>query len=74
MASIESLGKFLQNCNQKEVGKYIFASSLLLNVGDIHIEPEEKIVKIRYRMDGILQTVAEIPITEYPSLLGGIKF
>ena len=74
MGSIESLGKFIQNSNQKEAGKYIFASSLLLNVGDIHIEPEEKTVKIRYRMDGILQTVAEIPITEYPSLLGSIKF
>jgi len=74
MTSIESLGKFLQGSNQKEMGKYLFASSLLLNVGDIHIEPEEKTVKIRYRMDGILQTVAEIPINEYPSLLGSIKF
>jgi len=74
MTSIESLGKFLQNSNQKEVANYIFASSLLLNVGDIHIEPEEKVVKIRYRMDGILQTIAEIPINEYPSLLGNIKF
>ena len=74
MTSIDSLGKFIQNSNQKEVAKYLFASSLLLNVGDIHIEPEEKVVKIRYRMDGILQTIAEIPITEYPSLLGSIKF
>jgi type IV pilus assembly protein PilB len=74
MSSIENLGKFLQDSNQKEVAKYIFASSLLLNVGDIHIEPEEKSVKIRYRMDGILQTIAEVPINEYPSLLGSIKF
>ena len=74
MNSIESLGKFIQTANQKEVGKYLFASSLLLNVGDIHIEPEEKDVKIRYRMDGILQTIAQIPLNEYPSLLGGIKF
>jgi type II secretory ATPase GspE/PulE/Tfp pilus assembly ATPase PilB-like protein len=74
MSSIASLGKFIQSGNQKEIGKYIFASSLLLNVGDIHIEPEEKDVKIRYRMDGILQTIAEIPLNEYPSLLGSIKF
>jgi type II secretory ATPase GspE/PulE/Tfp pilus assembly ATPase PilB-like protein len=45
-----------------------------MGVGDIHIEPEEKSVKIRYRMDGILQTIAEIPSNEYPSLLGSIKF
>lgn len=74
MGSMESLGKFIAESNQKEVAKYIFASSLMLNVGDIHIEPEEKDVKIRYRMDGILQTVATIPLNEYPSLLGNIKF
>ena len=74
MKSIESLGKFIADANQQDIAKYIFASSLLLSVGDIHIEPEEKAVKVRYRMDGILQTVAEIPLNEYPSLLGSIKF
>lgn len=74
LAPIESLKKLIEESNQKSSAKYIFASSLLLNVGDIHIEPEEKSVKIRYRMDGILQTIAEIPLNEYPSLLGSIKF
>lgn len=74
IAPIESLKKLIEQSNQKSSAKYIFASSLLLNVGDIHIEPEEKSVKVRYRMDGILQTIAEIPLNEYPSLLGSIKF
>jgi type IV pilus assembly protein PilB len=74
MPSIEALGEFIQSANQKNVAKYVFASSLLLNVGDIHIEPEEHAVKIRYRVDGILQTIAEIPLTEYPSFLGTIKY
>ncbi|EKD46508.1 MAG: hypothetical protein ACD_67C00211G0004, partial [uncultured bacterium] len=74
MKSMDSLKQLLQSSNQKNSAKYIFASSLILNVGDIHIEPEEKSVKIRYRMDGILQTIAEIPLNEYPSLLGSIKF
>ena len=74
MTSMDKLKSFIETANQKSSAKYIFGSSLLLNVGDIHIEPEEKTVKIRYRMDGILQTIAEIPINEYPSLLGTIKF
>jgi type II secretory ATPase GspE/PulE/Tfp pilus assembly ATPase PilB-like protein len=74
ISPIESLKELIENSNQKSSAKYIFASSLLLNVGDIHIEPEEKSVKVRYRMDGILQTIAEIPLNEYPSLLGSIKF
>ncbi|EKD58671.1 MAG: hypothetical protein ACD_56C00074G0005 [uncultured bacterium] len=74
MTSIETLGQLIQSTNQKNIAKYVFASSLMLNVGDIHIEPEENDVKIRYRMDGILQTIATIPLTEYPSFLGTIKF
>ncbi len=72
--SIEKLGELIKGANQKAIAKYIFASSLLLGVGDIHIEPEEKDVKIRYRIDGILQTIATIPLDEYPSFLGEIKF
>lgn len=74
MKSIDMLGKFIQGANQKLAGKYLFASGLLLNAGDIHIEPEAEDVKIRFRIDGILQTIAEIPLTEYPTLLGSIKF
>jgi len=74
MVSIESLGKLIESANQKDIAKYIFAASLLLNVGDIHIEPEEKDVKIRFRIDGILQTIAQVPLNEYPSILGEIKF
>ena len=74
VTSLDNLKKMIEGANQKERGRLIFASSLLLGVGDIHIEPEEKGVKVRYRMDGILQTIATIPLDEYPSFLGEIKF
>ncbi len=74
MTSIETLGNLIKASNPKDVARYIFASSLLLEVGDIHLEPEEKEVKIRFRIDGILQTITEVPLTEYPSILGEIKF
>jgi type II secretory ATPase GspE/PulE/Tfp pilus assembly ATPase PilB-like protein len=51
----------------------IIATALLLNAGDIHIEPEESSVNIRYRIDGILQDVAQIPMNEYPQFMGNIK-
>jgi type IV pilus assembly protein PilB len=49
------------------------AMGLMLAAGDVHIEPEESTVRIRYRIDGILQDYGEIPITEYPHLIGNIK-
>ncbi|EKE16001.1 MAG: hypothetical protein ACD_11C00056G0001 [uncultured bacterium] len=74
ISSVEKLAQLIRQSNQKNVAKYIFASSLLLGVGDIHVEPEQDDVKIRYRIDGILQTIATIPLNEYPGFLGEIKF
>jgi type IV pilus assembly protein PilB len=71
--SFEKLGKLISSSNQKEIVKIVFASALLLEAGDIHIEPEENDVKIRLRIDGILQTAGIIPLNEYPTLLGEIK-
>lgn len=73
ISSFEVLGKLIRESNQKEVLKVVFASALLLEAGDIHIEPEENDVKIRLRIDGILQTAGTIPLNEYPSFLGEIK-
>ena len=53
--------------------KIVFAVSIIMGVGDIHIEPGVSDVKIRYRIDGILQSVASIPLTDYPNFLGEIK-
>ncbi len=71
--SFEQLGKFIQESNQKDMLRYVLAAGLLLSAGDIHIEPEEKCVLIRFRIDGILQNVAQIPLNEYPTFLGQIK-
>ena len=40
---------------------------------DIHIEPFEKIVKVRYRIDGDLQERAEFPINSYAAISARIK-
>lgn len=72
-ASVKKLSGLIRRVNQKDILKITFASALLLEAGDIHIEPGENEVKIRFRIDGILQTVGTIPLNEYPALLGEIK-
>lgn len=57
----------------KDLNKIIFSAATLMNVGDIHIEPETNNVKVRFRIDGILHTVATFPLNEYPNVLGEIK-
>jgi type IV pilus assembly protein PilB len=74
IASFETLTRYIQTVPQKDALKAIFAAAIQLKVNDVHIEPAENTVLIRFRIDGILQTVATLPMNEYPSVLGEIKF
>ncbi len=69
----KKLEAIIQSSKTSSANKIVFAAAILLRVGDIHIEPEATDVKIRFRIDGILQTIALLPLTEYPNLLGEIK-
>ncbi len=40
---------------------------------DIHIEPREKTVKVRYRVDGILHDEMNLPLHIHPALVSRIK-
>lgn len=51
----------------------ILGGSLVLNASDLHLEPEEENTKIRVRIDGLLQDIAEIEKTTYESLLSRLK-
>lgn len=71
--NLADLEKNLLSSKSSDISKIIFAAACILGVNDIHIEPEEKDVKIRFRIDGILQTAASLPLSEYPNILGEIK-
>ena len=40
---------------------------------DIHIEPQEHGLEVRYRVDGLLQNAASLPISLHPALVSRIK-
>ena len=73
ISSFEKINKLINSSNPKEVARIMLACALIMKAGDIQIEPGEKDVKIRYRIDGMLQTVSTIPLNGYPALLGEIK-
>lgn len=51
----------------------MIAGALALSASDIHIEPEEKYVRIRFRLDGALINVFEFDTETYELLLSRIK-
>ena len=51
----------------------IIKEAVPFRASDIHIEPFEKTVKVRYRIDGDLQIRAEFPIESYPAICARLK-
>lgn len=51
----------------------IIENAVRMKASDIHIEPFEKFVRVRYRVDGNLQKVLEIPKETQGSLITRIK-
>lgn len=43
-----------------ETLEVIFAGALALKASDIHIEPEEQVVRLRYRLDGVLIDIFDL--------------
>lgn len=52
----------------------VIATALKINASDIHIEPEETSARIRFRIDGVLQEVANIDSKIYKQINSRLKF
>jgi type IV pilus assembly protein PilB len=51
----------------------IFERALEQRASDIHIEPKGERISIRFRVDGILRTIVELPTAVLPSLVTRLK-
>lgn len=51
----------------------IVAGALAIDASDIHLEPEETYVRLRYRLDGVLQDLIRFDNETYALLLSRIK-
>lgn len=56
-----------------ETLELIFAGALALGASDIHIEPEEESIRLRYRLDGVLQDVMDLERFIYERSMSRLK-
>jgi type II secretory ATPase GspE/PulE/Tfp pilus assembly ATPase PilB-like protein len=64
----------ITNVPTTKVVDTLLTGAVKVGASDIHIEPVEDGVRIRYRMDGILHTVADFKADILSSLLSRLKF
>ncbi|MFZ5982101.1 MAG: GspE/PulE family protein, partial [Patescibacteria group bacterium] len=56
-----------------EVLNVLMSGAYKLSASDIHIEPQEKSIRLRYRIDGVLHDVVDLPIGIFRSIVSRIK-
>jgi len=71
--NMEDASNKLAKVGNKEKINMIIALALTHDAGDIHLEPTEQTVKIRFRIDGILHDMASLPRDQYLPMLSQIK-
>jgi type IV pilus assembly protein PilB len=73
LSDMPSLPNKLKEIPAKELISIILALAIKSNTGDIHIEPSEKNVKLRFRIDGFLHDIMDLSKSDFLPLLGEIK-
>ncbi len=73
LTNIKELQAVLTTASTSELTETIFAGAAGMNASDIHIEPTKEKLRLRYRLDGVLQDIAELPNTQLDPLINRIK-
>lgn len=69
----DALNEQVKKVNMTEMVSLIIAAALQAGSSDIHIEAEEKDVKVRLRVDGILHEAASMDKKIWPKVISRIK-
>lgn len=63
----------VKELNSDKLLNLILALGVNSLAGDIHIEPTETDVKVRFRIDGVLHDIFNLTKTNYPPILSAVK-
>jgi len=72
-ADLSTMIDAIKEISSNDMINILLAMAIDSDVGDIHIEPTEDGVKVRFRIDGILHEIVKLPKDYYLSLLSKIK-
>ncbi|KKU70323.1 MAG: hypothetical protein UX94_C0008G0015 [Parcubacteria group bacterium GW2011_GWA2_47_21] len=70
---IEEVLKEKKQYRITRVVEILIAAGLSLEASDVHIEPEEDYVRLRYRLDGVLNDILRFDLDTYNSVLPRVK-
>ncbi len=66
-------GQRLEDAPPAELVDLLIRQALQDRASDVHLEPAEKAIRVRFRIDGILHDVASVPPATHPMLISRLK-
>ncbi|XKT74620.1 MAG: GspE/PulE family protein [Patescibacteria group bacterium UBA2163] len=73
VAAIDEVRGMKKAYRVSRILEVVLAGALSIHASDIHIEPEDEQVRLRYRLDGVLNKVTDFDAETYKLLLSRIK-
>ena len=73
ISTFQDLSRRLEEVSVTDMVTLILAAAIKARSSDVHIEAEEKDVKIRFRIDGILHDVARLDPKIWPQIITRVK-
>lgn len=73
MTDFRDLQKKIKEVSTTDIVTLMIGAAIRSNASDIHVEAEEEDVVIRFRIDGILQEVAELPRASWKQMISRLK-
>ena len=73
VANLEEFGGAIQNVSTTKLFETILSGAVAFNASDIHFEPQAEFIRVRFRVDGVLQDVAQVSADSYHLLDSRVK-
>jgi len=73
LKTVTELKETIKSIPTTELLTIILAGAIKMKASDIHLEPAQETVQLRYRIDGLLHNIVHFPKKHYPFLVSRIK-
>lgn len=70
---VKALSEQVKVISPREIVNLIMSLAIVKDAGDVHIEPTDNLVKVRFRIDGVLHDIVNLPKTSYLPVLAEMK-
>jgi len=74
IADLQQLKSKIESANYDVALNYVQVGAMKTHASDIHFQPEESKVAVRFRVDGVLNTVFELQPKTYDGIIKEIKY